>query len=488
MGRLITALIAALALWLAVGRSPERADTLFDREAGEPGQGDGEKAASIVLTSAERRSFTAAMGQIAQQGKLVILAEGGPLSGELSANEAARLPDGPLSPSKLAAAVAKAYDYEAQSLGGIVLLKKRFSYPADLPGVTVDECRAALRDSIRVIRALSGPETDSVSRIRHVLSSFSSVQAQALASERGIRLSEMAPEQRSRLDSLLFQTYLNHPGVFARQCLQVLDKSYGTTFVRKPWQEQGELIGFEQPGESFWPVQYVMGRPVEPPVSSRQAPGSWGETVASLLERLNARGSSMKITAEHELDSRPVTVFGAEHTSPPKIAAAMARLLGARLAKDETEYRLLRPAVRMPRRLADLAPALRQTLPEPLLRMLKEPDANFQDRITAVESAVNPMAAEATQRLLEELAPLLDKPPGRVSLAKLSPRARSAFALRGMAEYLVNGLARLSAEPPPYVAAYTQRPETLRLRLAEKMLNVESENGQMLIGLGLPQD
>lgn len=112
----------------------------------------------VRLSSAQAASFEKALNMLAAQGKVAFVAEGLPLRATLPPDKAAELAASSSTP--LAAVVEKlalAYDYDATRQGDVFVLKKRYTDPHDLPGLTLEECQLSLQDVVRVLNGFSPP-------------------------------------------------------------------------------------------------------------------------------------------------------------------------------------------------------------------------------------------------------------------------------------------------------------------------------------------
>lgn len=451
----------------------------------------------VSLTKDLWHHFPNALEELSRRGNVAILVEGVPLTPTLP--ETVGTDSGPgdaLPLSQIVGKFAQAYDYEAQRKGNVFFLKKRYTNPADLPGVTLEECQALLRDSLRLLQRFSktatGPQPQSPALIRAVLSSLSGAQTRQLKSSQGLALTNLTLPQRTRLESLLLMGYVGFPMNFARQDLALLDKAPSIVFARKKWSDEGEVLGFEHPQESFWPVHFVFGQPVGAANVNRDTGKRAGanETLQAVLDKLNEQAGMKRFFVDPVLGARPIMAVGLERAGTEPVFSALAALLGLRLVKSDGDLHLLRPTVRPPRTVGDVAVVARQTVPDSLRRALHEdPEGSYADSISQIGTVVRAMMPEAVQQIKEEVEPLLPKYNGRVPFTSLSPKARSAFALRCIAEYLVGGLSHMNAQLPPYLAAYTNEPERLYLRQTARMLNLETSNGSpTLISYGLPEE
>ena len=173
----------------------------------------------VHLTSAQARVFKDALNALSEQSHVAFVAEGWPLRATLKDKQASALADVELPLSKAVQHLAEAYDYDAQRQGKVFLLTKRYTDPADLPGVTLAECRASVED----IRDVTGPFNPQAPPEKYgvadpligaLVASLTPSQIQAMAEktpEKRLSVSSLTPEQQAQVWRFLLYSYVQCP-------------------------------------------------------------------------------------------------------------------------------------------------------------------------------------------------------------------------------------------------------------------------------------
>ena len=119
------------------------------------------EAVLVRLAPDEAQTLAHALRQVSRQGNVSFVCEGKPFRALHTAppllSVIAKWPRNGLPLDEAVREIADAYDYEAERKGGVFLLRKRYTNPADLPDLTADELRLALRDASRAASALPAP-------------------------------------------------------------------------------------------------------------------------------------------------------------------------------------------------------------------------------------------------------------------------------------------------------------------------------------------
>ncbi len=163
---------------------------------------------TVRITQTQARVFQDTLAAMATQARVAFVAEGAPLRPALPDQAAPTLSQSaPLSVAveKAVEKLAAAYDYDAERRGNLFVLKKRYSDPHDLPGVTLQECASALADAER----LMSPYNPRVSRdslvARGVIKSLTPQQLQAMH-DGSPSVASLSPGQQAQV--LRFALYL----------------------------------------------------------------------------------------------------------------------------------------------------------------------------------------------------------------------------------------------------------------------------------------
>jgi hypothetical protein len=387
----------------------------------------------ILLEPNDFRSFYRAFDTISRNAKVTIIAEGTPLTPDLTKEGAELLAKHYVGNKKVRtedaiAVVARAYDYQAVRVSGtLYLLVKRYTATGDLPFITFEEAEQALRNILRTTDELcprtipkSGPDAP-LERL-----AFASNPDDRARLASGVPVSQLAPELRRQAWLLGCQSYLG-------LTLNVVGRSYDNLLgMRDPkarflWRDE-ELrrlssfvttFGYEGPfgprgTQKFVPLSHgfklnaggavlshipavldAQGRPTLPPSGlpdptapppmpvqhdtladganrfALSATADHVEPLRATIERLNARGASFQASVSDALAAKTVCVFDADLAPPQPILRGLADIYGLEIVPQQNGSLFLTQPV--PRRLTDfgrLPSEILRLLPSPLLRAI----------------------------------------------------------------------------------------------------------------------
>ncbi len=378
----------------------------------------------VRITPAQASTFFSAFTALSEQAHVALVAEDQPLHPALTSSAGLKLnPDGePL--STLLPRLAAAYDYDVQPSGAlpsgtVFLLRKRYTDPADLPSVTVQECALALEETNRYAEnfnphlVLGLPDRSHA--IHDLVYLLTPEQLAAMKDiHRGVPVTSLAPVQQQEVQQFLLHLYVQTaindlPRTLAGlRRISATDPKFGLrTFAQvDPWlarfDPQGDvpLFGYEATRTDGKPVFITMSKPdqinVQPdgpvritprPVSVSapaipqanekimpgditdplpvlpDAPAPAPPVSASLGDILtqvnvNARkGDGLKVTIQPYLAPKRATVFGAEAMTPRQEVAALADVYSLRVLTEDREqgHDRLRVTRRAPTPALDVA-------------------------------------------------------------------------------------------------------------------------------------
>ncbi|MBV9850484.1 MAG: hypothetical protein JO250_12490 [Armatimonadetes bacterium] len=351
----------------------------------------------VGLTPDQASVFKAALAALARQGHTCIVAEGAPLRPTLKPDKAPAVPDH--TPLEIAVKlVADAYDYDEERRGNVFLLTKRYTDPADLPSVTLDECTHDLEYITNLLAAFnppepSGPTHDSMwNELYAVIGSYSSEQMRALLGP-GLPVSSLSPDQRAAAQGWVQSIRMSYPLELTRHCLDSLrhapqtqvglgslalgSQGKATVFGRR-WPDAGGsfvFIGFDQDtpimgGRGVDPNGGTTTREEREAARTRRdgARTDGGETLAQAVAALNRRGARFQV--QDELAAKMVIVAGGDNATPEAVLDGLAGVYGLRVYRRDDGVTELTHVERVtPVDVAALPDAVRRALPAPLLRV-----------------------------------------------------------------------------------------------------------------------
>lgn len=475
----------------------------------------------VSLTPAQAANFEDALKALAAQGRVGFVAEGVPLKPKLTGEASPTVNDLPL--DEAVQKVAEAYDYvvisDANSRlrrqSNLYIFQKRYTDPADLPGVTLEEYAAAAEDILRLLSA-HGPQPPYKGNrefVREFAPTITDHQRQAMQQNGPLLVSSLSPAQQAQMWRLALHSYVGLPLEDVEQSLLFFRQASKIVL------RQGKVFGNTHFGFDFVDV---FGRTVFRPVNGEvnaavwasfkdngPLPGSnepqidwkageWAgkQTLSSVVTSLNGRGESggSSFVVDAALAAKPVTVIGAEVASPTRVFAALAEVYGLRVVPqkegDGTErLRLTRPARRAAASVLELPERVRHSFPEPLLRALHLQDAENlrrevqhlrqtnintlpfeqqenrrkrEDYLRAEEHRFfnmhSTLVRKAATRLQTIIEPQLTKGGKEtgVTVSQLGAEERSAFGLTLFEGVLRSVGSNFAKEPPPHLVYWDQ--------------------------------
>lgn len=448
----------------------------------------------VRLTPDQASDFDGALSRIAAQGKVCIVVEGEPMQSKRAPGKTPLLASETPLPVALKR-VAEAFGYEAAEKTGGWVLKKRYDDPRDLPGVTLEECRASLEDVERILAVplhLTDPQRRpnlrSIPAGNYAADLVSSLSADHLSAlqQGNLRAADLGLPQKEALRALAISTYLRGVLGFFRESLFLLKHAPQMTLRMSDWQGR-KVFGYEfvaADGQTaFRPLEIreaqeegvppaVTAETAQRESSAQEAPTPPSATLAAVAAELTARPQAPRLRVDTALGPKPIRVFGAERRSPRQVFNALADVYGLRVSVGGPldGLRLTRRTARSESaRMTDLPAAARRALPEPLLRALHEkeyaagrgnvpppqPPADlspaereewlrtenlkrFQSQ-RWVQGIPRALANEAIHRLRREAEPRLKKGGEEATglpVSSLSDAGRTAFALVLMEGFL----------------------------------------------------
>ena len=179
----------------------------------------GAEDSSVHLTLAQARTFKDALRTLSEQASVAFVAEGWPLHPTLTEGQARPWANATVPLSKAVQRLAEAYDYTAQRQGKVFLLTKRYTDPADLPGVTLAECRASVEDLREVTRPFNPqvpPEKYGVTDplVGDLVASLTPQQIRTMgetAPGKRLAVSTLTPQQQAQVWRFLLYFYVQLP-------------------------------------------------------------------------------------------------------------------------------------------------------------------------------------------------------------------------------------------------------------------------------------
>lgn len=348
----------------------------------------------IKLSAAQTRDFGSVMTTLSEQSRQTIVIEGAPMVRELTPNVIAALPkEG--NAQEVIRRVAWAFDYDVLpspnvgKSGGVVLLRKRYTDPRDLPPVTFEECYKAIKD-VQKILALFAPQppiTNNVHFVNETAASFSDEQKERL-SKGGIRVSELSASQRKAVERMAAHLYITTPSQDIEQMvLSLEDDRKATLGEETPKFSQSKEVGLVQQTKygkwfrSVYDISFgLMGVPPlsAPDVDFDRAPQA--STLKEIVARLQKAFPQKSFAIDPILGDRKTMIFGAEFAPSADVFASLARVHGLRLVEKKDGAMLITPLPFKPARdVNELYDVVRKALPASLLRAFRDgEDAQYR--------------------------------------------------------------------------------------------------------------
>ncbi len=390
---------------------------------------------TVRLSPQQAAQFHSSLAALEAQGHVTLVAEGSPLKPTLvgkitdgvplTQKQIQMIPSDLLGPLPLGEAVervAKAYDYSVERRPGLFLLRKQYTDPADLPGVTMEECTLALQD-IHTLLAAFAPDPDGnkpvVSYATDIINNFSPEQ-QAILQKKAdsvlagvadktpptpqkppnglpalpiptnpepvlvIPIADLNPQQRTEAWQFVEYSYIQMTLDSATLALSTLKQAPQTSIGVRTL-DLGDpipytLFGYQGPAPATF---YAFREEISASDIQSRLAHPTKQQEAAILEREDATkndghvtlaqeavvlgGRGLHVEVDPALRAKPITVMGEAHSPPEQIVQAMADIYGLHaLKKDDGTMALTRWLVRMPNDITGLPDQMWRLVPVPL--------------------------------------------------------------------------------------------------------------------------
>ena len=367
-----------------------------------------------------RNEFRRHLEALAQRYKIAFVIEDEPSPGTLAGIDAASLDksvrDAQLSQKQTVEKVAEVYDYQAdQREPDLVLLRKRYRDPADLPQITYEECVHSLQSLKRALGAVLPTlpipfRTDTLIPRDYVLQKFyQSLDAGRLeAMQAGVPVKDLLPEQRKRAWEFVSFFYLGDAYDVTEKTAEHLTRMRRKESVFHWMDKHGvRMFGYSLPYEIGMTTgvlnrkwDFVLSHGAHSTVmGSTEYDGPEGAMVdgkfvtspddltapetsnvpattptithnlGAVVENLNkTRLKENPASIEPALEAKTVTLIRDSTVEPQRLLSAVTQLYGLRMAKDKDGGAHITFATPPPIEIINLPKILPRYLPAPLLR------------------------------------------------------------------------------------------------------------------------
>ena len=382
------------------------------------------KSARVELSTAEAANFDLALAALSQQSRVAIVVEGAPLSRKLTPEKAdALLKSG--TAEAVANGIAAAYDYEVLRDGRgtgrpsspqVFVLGKLYSDPRDLPAVTFEECEAASREILRMLKAFAPttPLGNHAEFVKRFISGFTLEQMRSFLPENGgFPIANLSPAQRDEVQRMALDIYVSDPCHYLSNYIHRYGQARNATVVKQKDRSQPIAI----PGlfvantkynlQSFVPFLYLasgVGQVPEldtPKPDLTQVTAAKVPTLREAVADLQKRVPQPLLVIDPMYNDKPVTLFGAANATPAQILQAVADVFGLRLRpeKEGAVLHLTRVSVPMPQSIMELYPTAQRVLP---LFFQRTQPQGYQDRIRAEYTEQKKKEAAALDKISKD--------------------------------------------------------------------------------------
>ncbi len=303
----------------------------------------------VRLTPVQGTQFLAGFKSLSEQAHVAVVTEGVPLKPLLDIKAAPDLTTGAaIGPA--VTALAAAYDYDAQRVGNVFVLTKRYSNPQDLPCVTFGECREAAETITSLLDAFNphlaksvyanGPDGEKAAIVKFFAGLSTS--QMAAAQSKTLRYGALSPDQQKIVDNLFLFMLIqlradrmamesDNLSIAEKGALTLSDpQGYSGLFLALPGSAPvaepsylSLLGGVTQPGQ---PNPLLAQLPLPEPGDRAALPPSTLGTVVAALGPIDGQ----KPTAVLSISGKPVTAFGLGYAPPINVMRALAALYGLR--------------------------------------------------------------------------------------------------------------------------------------------------------------
>ena len=307
--------------------------------------------------------------------------------------------------------IADAYDYEAKREGTIFLLRKRYTDARDLPDVTADELRLALRDASRAASGLPAPTVAPAGDYAAVSSPFASaffktlpsairsqftalpMKGSSLSREAmfsgdygSITISNMTPAQKNALWQGAVSRHIQAAtgkALTAYQALLTLEEKNTAFFGAEPLahnKNEPKTLAYtpKRSRSAVFPAFVPDGRfsevpplPVDCDAGGVPIPASEPDEAeaAQTLQSLCTGKNAARFLVDPALEAKSVLVIASPEQKPAALFQAAGAVYGLRVLHGENDtFRISRARALVASDLRELNNAVLSAFPEPLLR------------------------------------------------------------------------------------------------------------------------
>lgn len=379
--------------------------------------------------------------------------------------------------------LASLYDYKAEQMGNIILFRRQYSTPHDLPFVSLNEAISTLQDINKITSKFDVTNVDSAKTpyIERLFLSMTPEQSKKF-NNGALSYASLNLTQKNVVDHLLMDIYLSSKTHSINPAINTLQEisSSGVCVQKESLTENSTtlMLGYrnrlaKSSSNNFVPLLPLSygNKPLNENnlLAKQPKPEKDSEYVEALSELVAEcdKTNRYKTFIEPGLATIPITVIGASHSSPVLVLIAAAKVNGLDAYYDSPEHLYVsRTKVTMPTNLSEMPKAILESIPEPLLNAMHISEYNTLSNnlmsspstvenikmLSKLERYPNQVAANAATSLLASLGKkLTDVSPNTVSASTLSEHEKADIAVLILAQCLKDIIPLTNDRIPTYL-------------------------------------
>jgi|GEM_PF-4284948 hypothetical protein len=343
------------------------------------GQAQTAKPKTLVLPSAIANDFEKSVVSLSEQMQCAFVVEGMPLFPQLTPQQTEELRKAD-APEAFLDKFALAYDYRVlrtksgkRLYPSAVVLQKRYSHPADIPCVTLEECRNFAFDVDNYYKRIGPNLSSQTELVMGIVETLTPNQLEKLRSG-GLPIRSLTQKQRGEIWRMA--THLHTLRLQSAAAMYLVHADFAT--LREiTTQIEGVGTGFRTQLEMDYLILRLSrgisasDRLPQPKIAAPEYTDLWKRTTPVLeeaLPRLNRLGAG-KLTVPQAFLRKPLYLVGEKYSSLPTLTHCLERLYNFRvLSADNQNFTLQQQRIPKNAEIEEMYRVLTEAIPDPLLR------------------------------------------------------------------------------------------------------------------------
>ncbi|GAB4458215.1 MAG: hypothetical protein OHK0029_19180 [Armatimonadaceae bacterium] len=439
-------------------------------------------------------TFEDTLERIANEGRISILVEGTPYLSRLTEQEQSLVAQKRTVEDALVT-VATLRDYRVlqDSKGkrpqpSVYILQKQYRKYPEVPCVTFEECKTSLAEIHNLLERFD-PHPPVKSQPDLIFDVVDSIPDQQVTKEKAFLVKNLSREAQAQLWRMALYVYIGNSTSDARRQIagfnEIQEQKIYRTKNDKGETDFGYNVTYRDGQQGFISLTAsgfgFLGPNFETPPASVAQPA---QKLSEIIAQWN-KHTSDRYEVDPALATKPVLLFGEQFTHTDDLLYAVADLYGLRVKSENSQQLLTFKKIDYPRNLGDLYASVRQRIPEPLSRAIRDGEwlkireQQFREREYVLQRAArgqaspelisgspsNPVSDRLSDRvgyislnqMMREVKDAFSRKPQGTTIPflELPDAVKNAYAAMKMCLFLgwINSIAPVS-EPPRFITEF----------------------------------